>query len=72
MSYIQQKIYKKGVEDLLPQIKMALGSNAIEFKTELIYDVNKKSFNKYDKEKGRKIPFTLGLIRNILKYIQMF
>lgn len=65
--YSTKRYIKKGVEDLLPQIKMALGSNAIEFKTELIYDVNKKSFNKYGKEKGRKIPFTLGLIRNILK-----
>lgn len=63
--YSPKRYIKKGVSDLLPQIKDALGNNAIELKKEYIFDTRTRSFTKYDTEKGRKVPFTFGLLKTI-------
>lgn len=63
--YSPKRYIKEGANNLLPQIKEALGNNAIELKKEYIFDTKTRSFTKYDIEKGRKVPFTFGLLKTI-------
>lgn len=48
-------------ENLLSKLKNSLGKNAIEYKNEKIYNTYTHSFKKYSSEKGKRIPFPIGL-----------
>lgn len=61
------KRYKGRFESLLNKIPQVMGTNAIPFEKEFLFDTYERSFKRYNTEKGKKIPFTLGLIRTIRK-----
>lgn len=57
--------YKNRYDKLLEEIKNVMGDNAIPYKNELLYNTYERSFKKYNIEKGKKIPFTKGLLKEI-------
>lgn len=59
--------YKNRYDKLLDEILNVMGNNAIPFKKELLYNTYEHSFKKYNIEKGKKIPFTRGLLKEIRK-----
>lgn len=59
--------YKKRFDKLYAHIPEVMGKNAIPFKGEKLYNTYEHSFKKYNPEKGKKIPFTHGLLRTIWK-----
>lgn len=59
--------YKGRYDKLLEEIITVMGYNAIPYTKELLYNTYERSFKKYNIEKGKKIPFTRGLIREIRK-----
>ena len=59
--------YKNRFDKLCKYIPEVLGKNAIPFTGEKLYDTYERSFKKYNYEKGKKIPFTHGLIRTMWK-----
>ena len=52
-------------ENLLLKLKNSLGKNAIEYKDEKIFNTYTHSFKKYSSEKGKRIPFPIGLYSQI-------
>lgn len=65
-SPIRYKMCNK--EQLCEQIKNQLGKNAIPLTSDHLFDTYSKKWDKmYDIEKGKRIPFTLGLMRAISK-----
>lgn len=60
--YLRNDIRTK---QLLEEINSVLGKNAIPFDKEVLLYTNIRSYLKYDDEKGRQIPITFGLIRQI-------
>ena len=58
--------YKGRYDKLLEEIVKVMGSNALPFKGERLFNTYEKSF-KYNTEKGKKIPLTWGLMRTIHK-----
>ena len=57
--------YLNRYEHLLEEIPKVMGENAIPFNNELLFNTYERSFKKYNIEKGKRIPFTHGLIRKI-------
>lgn len=57
--------YKNRYDKLLEEIKKVMGKNALPYTNELLYNTYEHSFKKYNIEKGKKIPFTRGLIKEI-------
>lgn len=57
--------YKNRYDKLLEYIPNVMGNNAIPYEKELLYNTYEKSFKKYNKEKGKRIPFTRGLLKEI-------
>lgn len=54
--------------DLCERIQREMGKNAIPFKTDHVYDTYSHKWDEMpDIEKGKRIPFTLGLIRAVRK-----
>lgn len=65
-SPIRYKMCNK--EQFCKQIKNELGKNAIPLTTEHLFDTYSKQWDKMSNiEKGKRIPFTLGLMRTISK-----
>ena len=63
-SPVRYKMCKK--ENLCERIKKELGENAIPLSTEHVFDTNSMKWDVMpDIEKGKRIPFTWGLIRKI-------
>ena len=58
--------YKGRYDQLLEEIVNVMGSNALPFEGERLFNTYEKSF-KYNTEKGKKIPLTRGLMRTIHK-----
>lgn len=56
-----------GKSKFCKQIKEELGDNAIPFSRDYIFDTYSMSFKMKDIEKGKRIPFTFGLMRAIRK-----
>lgn len=56
-----------GKSKFCKQIKEKLGDNAIPFHKDYIFDTYSMSFKMKDIEKGKRIPFTFGLLRTIRK-----
>ena len=53
-------------EKFCDRIKMELGDNAIEFEGDHVFDTNSKRWDMMpDIEKGKRLPFTWGLLRKI-------
>lgn len=59
--------YKNRYDKLLEEIISVMGNNAIPYTKELLYNTYERSFKKYNIEKGKKVPFTRGLLREIRK-----
>lgn len=59
--------YKNRYDKLLEEIPSVMGKNAIPYEKELLYNTYERSFKKYNIEKGKKIPFTRGLLKEIRK-----
>lgn len=59
--------YKNRYDKLLEEIITVMGNNAIPYRKELLYNTYERSFKKYNIEKGKKIPFTRGLLKEIRK-----
>lgn len=59
--------YKNRYDKLLEEIITVMGNNAIPYNKELLYNTYEHSFKKYNIEKGKKIPFTRGLLKEIGK-----
>lgn len=51
--------------DLCERIKKELNNNARPFQHDYLFDTATMSFSKVDRERGQKIPFTLGLLQKI-------
>lgn len=54
-----------GREKLMQRFIDALGSNAIIYKKEKIFNTYTLSFSKYNSEKGQRIPFPFGLLSTV-------
>ena len=52
-------------DDLVERIKKELGSNAVAFKHDYLFDTATMSFNRVEGEYGQKIPFMYGFLRAI-------
>lgn len=52
-------------EHLLKQIPEVLGDNALPFNKEYLFNTYEMSFKKYNGEKGKRIPFTRGLLKAV-------
>lgn len=59
--------YKNRYDKLLEEIINVMGNNAVPFTKELLYNTYERSFKKYNIEKGKKIPITRGLLKEIRK-----
>lgn len=59
------KRYKGRYDKLLEKIPQVMGRNALPFNKEYLFNTYEKSFKKINKEKGKNIPFTLGLLKEI-------
>ena len=59
--------YKNRFDKLYAHIPEVMGHNAIPFRGEKLYNTYERSFKKYNTERGKKIPFTRGLIRAMWK-----
>lgn len=57
--------YKNRYDKLLEAIIDVMGPNAIPYERELLYNTYERSFKKYNMEKGKRIPFTRGLLKEI-------
>jgi len=58
-------LMKRG--DLVERIKKEMGSNAVGFKHDYLFDTATMSFNRVEGEYGQKIPFMYGFLRAIRK-----
>lgn len=59
------KRYKGRYDKLLEKIPQIMGENALPFNNEYLFNTYEKSFKRINKEKGKNIPFTLGLLKRI-------
>lgn len=54
-------------DDLVERLQRELGSNAVAFKHDYLFDTATMSFNRVEGEYGQKIPFMYGFLRAIRK-----